>query len=179
MSDTDTPTLTVTPDIWRLGPLGPSARKYCHYGIHLDGEYAVGTDGDMLVAIHHRGPSMPPTWRIEFLHPVKLRWDDQVAVPMALGLHAAERKGGGVSIVRISDVSVPYPDWRAVRAEAEKLHRTAPVGVGLAAVARFGAVLGEGQVLRLSPVERQPLAGLTCSPGEGVFALLMPCRIDR
>jgi hypothetical protein len=111
--------LTLTPEVWRLArSLGSDDYGY---GVYLDGEYAVATDGVVLFAQPCPGPSLPATWRLRSVHPRDI--PASASFPATLGVHATRteepmgkngRKKTAVAVVEIVDEGMAFPDWRAI-----------------------------------------------------------------
>jgi len=180
--DTEAPTLTITPDIWRLRVLlhNMDGARSRGLGIHLDGTHAVGTEGHMLLAYDHAGPAMPPTWRLEFLYPGTLGAPDVLEIPCALGLHAVETSDGRYALVRIYDCGEPFPSWHLLEKDWNK-ERGEPIGLTLSTVRRFLEALPTGDgVVAAYPAASDSLhsALVLRKRPRGLVAVVMPSRLD-
>jgi hypothetical protein len=169
---TTEPTITLTPDIWRMEAMQTKGWSSPCVGVIFwrDG-YAAITDGNSLLAIPDK-QKVPETYRIT-LQGCAL--DKDLDVPMRPGIHAFPDGRGGFRVVQITE-DKPGTSLDFLPVVPNEKDSTVCLTVGI--LDRILRAMGKDKdraIIGVYPQE-SPLAPVRIVDGMGRLAVIMPVR---
>lgn len=178
--------VTITGLLWRLRRIYPKDGHWGLTGIHLDGEYAVATDGSCLVAHPMPSDGWPATWRIRIHFPFQMPDGAAGLLPIRLGVHAVQMATGKKTASRPALLEVvedgTFPNWRsAMPSDHDIRTKAATFNPGLLQrVSGAMPIRDRYTAMEMFPdFDSEHKLGAAIMRHGGSIAIIMPMRGDR